>query len=81
MRLRLLIALLLMMTWKIHAQGNLVPNPSFEDTIHCVTHDSQFQGFVKYWMGGYGEYYSEICQGNQVGVPQNDIGYQWPRTG
>jgi hypothetical protein len=65
----------------LSAQTNLVLNPSFEDTIKCVKFDSRFQGYVDIWRGGDGEYYNSDCQGTQVEVPDNIIGFQYPRTG
>jgi hypothetical protein len=65
----------------LFAQTNLVLNPSFEDTIKCVNTDSRFQGYVDVWRGRAGEYYNSDCQGLQVEVPDNIIGFQYPRTG
>ena len=63
------------------AQVNLILNPSFEDTIKCVTINSRFQGYVSDWRGGDGDYFSEHCQGFQVEVPNNGLGYQYPHSG
>ena len=65
----------------LSAQTNLVLNPSFEDTIKCVNSVSRFQGYVDIWRGTGGEYYNSDCQGFLVEVPENDIGFQYPRTG
>lgn len=61
---------------------NLVPNGSFEDYTTCP------QGFgnwivVEGWESPYlmsADYYN-VCATNQVGVPLNILGYQYPATG
>lgn len=81
-RTGVLLSLMLSMIWiSSAAQVNLLANPSFEDTIQCVTGHSRFEGYVADWRGGRGEYYSQYCQGFQVEVPTNAIGSQYPHTG
>ena len=63
------------------AQVNLVPNPSFEDTLACSYYTNQYQGYVANWMGLSPQYFNDSCQYLGVGVPDNVWGYQWPRTG
>jgi len=64
---------------KIFAQTNLVPNPSFEDTISCNTSGFYLEDFTANWRGGYGYY--NTCQSSNHYVPANYLGYQYPKTG
>src|SRR5689334_3336055 len=61
---------------------NLVPNPSFEDTIACPWNGRVY--FCEHWMN-FGETpdYNHVCGpgGNGFGVPENIIGYQQAATG
>ncbi len=66
----------------ITAQQNLVPNPSFEDTVRCPwgTNDP---GAVALWFNPTNaspDYYN-ACAQNGGGVPWNDWGYQYAHTG
>lgn len=71
----------------IYAQSNLVPNYSFEQKIQCVTYYDQFTGYVADWtgQGGNGEalsWFTAQCNTfGFAGVPNNDFGYQYARTG
>jgi hypothetical protein len=60
---------------------NLVPNPSFEDTIWCPG-----GGLIlgaKYWndIQESPDYFHECSMYYQFSVPKNVFGYQWPSTG
>ena len=60
---------------------NLVPNPSFEDTVHCPTTLDQINystGWSTYCVTP--DYYN-ACNGNVLGVPSNGIGYQAAASG
>ncbi len=65
------------------AQTNLVPNPSFEDTIHCPT----LPGEISYaldWISptlGSPDYNNSCSTGIYCGVPINYTGYQYAHTG
>src|ERR1700739_767343 len=60
---------------------NLVPNYSFEDTIHCPIY-AYFQGYVTSWSGSYPAYFNEFCSDPGYGnVPSNTWGYQYAHTG
>jgi hypothetical protein len=63
------------------AQVNLVPNPSFEDTVSCPIWVGNFT--VKNWIkpswGSPDNFHS--CSNGQLGVPQNVFGWQNARTG
>lgn len=59
------------------AQTNLVPNPSFEDTVTCPKNTAGFQ-YVQNWKNptlGSPDYYN-ACNSSLDGVPINDAGFQ-----
>jgi len=58
---------------------NLVPNPSFEDTLNCNDTYFYLEALVTHWRGGMGYY--NTCRTNNLGVPNNITGFQYPRTG
>lgn len=78
------------------AQGNLVPNPSFEYLINCPTQLGQIF-LAQPWFspnkctGGtlqscsssdvYSTCFSPIPMWDNAGVPSNSAGFQYPRTG
>jgi OmpA-OmpF porin, OOP family len=67
---------------------NLVPNPSFEDTVSCPANFSDFEAVLD-WInpahalgtGGTPDYYNECSNPSNVGVPINRLGYQQPHSG
>ena len=64
-----------------NAQINLVPNPSFEDTVGCP-----IGGLVVDYAVGWHSYkltpdYFNNCNSTVVGVPSNYMGFQHARTG
>lgn len=64
---------------------NLVPNPSFEDTIHCPIPNSQLY-YSMGWLNpnGYSPDYYHSCANStnpNFGTPNNWYGFQVPRTG
>lgn len=66
----------------VSAQQNLVPNPSFEDTLHCPTGTND-AGAVSFWYNptmASPDYYNS-CSVNGAGVPLNDWGYQYAQDG
>jgi len=61
---------------------NLVPNPSFEDTVQCPYYFTQIDkstGWNSY--GGTPDYFNTCAIGSAVGIPDNDVGTQIPRSG
>ena len=76
---------------------NLVPNPSFEDTLKCPYQQNDHISIsVKNWYiasqsgttGGTSDYFhtcsqiiAPLCNNLSASVPQNCAGYQFPRTG
>ena len=65
------------------AQRNLVFNPSFEIIDTCLITVTPFQNINSY--GWYAlccaDMYSICSNATEAGVPQNRLGYQYPRTG
>jgi hypothetical protein len=69
---------------KINAQVNLVPNPSFEDTINCPTGISQLYNCAQWLNPNFaGPDYFNSCANYStfVSVPENSFGYQTPVSG
>ena len=65
------------------SQTNLVPNPSFEDTVRCPTSmgDMVIPSACQHWYdptGSTSDYYNSCSPGS---VPINPLGYQYARTG
>lgn len=63
------------------AQVNLVPNPSFEDTTHCPG-TGGLDGLSNwFYCGGSPDYYNVCSNPSYSSVPNNWLGFQYPRTG
>ena len=82
-RFLLIVCLSLVFTRSGNGQ-NLVPNPSFEDTVVCpIAGDELYK--AQFWSAfrASPDYFHTCCnQSNYVvGVPQNDLGYQYPHSG
>ena len=79
----ILILGLFLLSMEIHAQQNLVPNPSFEDTLSCPLS----AGALSYsppWeaLAGSGVInFFHNCADECCGVPANRTGYEFARTG
>src|SRR5688500_9008084 len=81
------ILFLLLTSPLLHAQ-NLVPNPSFEDTVECPMQISEIQN-AKFWFncGGTPDYFNacnpdtSLLFLNDASVPNNWIGFQYAATG
>ncbi len=64
------------------AQTNLVPNPSFEDTINCPQMIGDFKAANWYVVEQTPDYFNSCCTTpNQCSVPSNAIGYRNAPTG
>ena len=63
------------------SQTNLVPNPSFEDTIFCPGTTNQI-GAANYWMNfGNSPDYFNACTPMFLNVPNSQFGFQYANTG
>ncbi len=60
---------------------NLVPNWSFEDTIACPTNLTQIDKAVNWSAFKISPDYFNSCNSTHVGIPLNDEGSQYARTG
>ena len=76
----LLFCLEILFSNNIKAQQNLVPNPSFEDTLLISGQNFYLEHHITNWNGGRG-YFNANQVGSFGSVPSNDVGYQYPRTG
>jgi len=61
------------------SQINLVPNSSFEDEYTCNYSNYLLEDYIYNWYGGRG--YFNSCISIALGVPENILGHQYPRTG
>lgn len=62
------------------AQINLVPNPSFENYFNLNPNSNGLQDFISNWYWGFG-YFHTLRTSPSYGVPNNDAGHQYARTG
>lgn len=62
---------------------NLVPNPSFEDTVFCPTTANQLDKCAYWWPSLESPDYFHECDfiTGSTGVPNNFCGFQYPNTG
>jgi hypothetical protein len=77
----ILLTLSIALQCSVGVSQNLVPNPSFEDTLSCPLWVGHFT--VKDWVSpswGTPDYF-HTCSYGQLGVPQNVFGWQLPKTG
>jgi type IX secretion system substrate protein len=85
MKREIFIIILLLSFQGLRAQINIVPNYSFEDTLHCVNGDNEFQGYVANWEGNESGlcYFNALCNSpsSDVNIPLNVLGYQYPHSG
>ena len=79
----LAMAALLSLPIPLAAQGNLVPNGSFEEYTTCPDYFSQWSRVV-YWLSPYtqsSDYFNGCADGLICSVPLNQFGYQAPADG
>jgi hypothetical protein len=71
----------LLLAFQSFGQINLVPNPSFEDTVSCPFYFNQIDRSQQ-WSSyrGSPDYYN-LCSSDYVGIPYNDAGFQFPKSG
>jgi len=62
---------------------NLVPNPSFEDTVHCPTNQGQVVNAKGWWsVCQTPDYFNECApNGNLANVPNTLFGHKFPSSG
>ena len=82
----LLGSLLLVAAHRCEAQGNLVPNGSFEESDTCWPYTGFYypgDGPADWFSGGFTPDYFQDCMGSGAdnGVPLNYVGYQYPQDG
>lgn len=74
--------LLAIFSISLQAQINLVPNPSFEDTIQCPGIGEGYINYASGWKSyGSSPDYFNNCNHANWGVPNNVFGYQTASTG
>lgn len=82
---QLLLILTITLLWKhCYAQSvNLVPNPSFEDTLSCPDNQAQIYNAPPWFQptANTPDYFNKCSNTLIVGVPTNTIGFQIPKTG
>ncbi len=81
-----LIILIFVFCRPAQAQINLVPNPSFEDTIACPTnvagqYGDQIYNLTNWFPAGNSPDYFNICSNLNVSIPFNYFGCQFPLSG
>jgi hypothetical protein len=83
MRKIICIVILIFLWMYVHPQSNLVPNPSFEDTVgSCVSSPNEILK-ARYWkdFSASVDYYNSCSNPSQFGVPYNINGYQKAASG
>jgi len=79
---RIFFIIILILTLKLGAQVNLVPNPSFENYSVCPNSVGEVdKAFPWYSATGSSPDYFNICNTTAVGVPNHAGGFQYARTG
>lgn len=78
-----LIAICCILTKAAVAQINLVPNPSFEDTVECPHYASQIDKAVGWHTSAWTPDYFHDCNwlNGNTSIPQNYRGYQYAQDG
>ena len=65
----------------LFAQVNLVPNPSFEDTVQCPNSGNQVGKCAQWFNFGNSPDYFNACGSGGAGVPNTWFGYCLPHSG
>ena len=76
------LTIVLLLAWgQVFSQVNLVPNPSFEDTIFCPFSPGDVDG-IEAWIKVTGSVdYFNSCNGNLYSVPSNYVGEEFSQSG
>jgi Secretion system C-terminal sorting domain len=78
MKQKLFLLIILLITSQTHGQ-NLVPNPSFEDTVYCPFGSNQLNA-SEHWLNfGNSPDYFNAC--TYLGLPNSNPGFQYAHTG
>lgn len=72
---------MLMASRNSFAQINLVPNPSFEDTVYCPFGTNQIDACANWLNFGNSPDYFNTCSNPAFAVPNSIFGFQYPHTG
>ncbi len=79
MKLLKVFLLLLLFSPLVRAQLNLVPNPSFEDTVYCPFGTNQFDACANWLNFGNSPDYFNAC--TYLGLPNSVFGFQYAHSG
>jgi hypothetical protein len=75
------ILLLFILSFSSKAQQNLVPNPSFEDTVYCPNATNQIDA-CQHWLNfGNSPDYFNACDPTGLNVPNSSFGFQYAHSG
>jgi hypothetical protein len=81
MKKQLLILISFLLPSALFAQQNLVPNPSFEDTVYCPFQTNQINA-TAFWLNfGNSPDYFHACGQNGLNVPNAFTGFQYANSG
>ena len=73
--MKIFLIVLLLITWEIGNGQNLVPNPSFEDTVNCPTAFGQILRATDWFSSRNTPDYFNACS-STMSVPNNPVGHQ-----
>jgi hypothetical protein len=68
-------------SFSVFAQVNLVPNPSFEDTVYCPYATNQLNACANWLNFGNSPDYFNACATNGMNVPNSNFGFQYAHSG
>jgi Secretion system C-terminal sorting domain len=81
MKKQLLLLLCILSMQNASAQFNLVPNPSFEDTVYCPFGTNQLDACANWLNFGNSPDYFNVCSNPAFAVPNSVFGFQYAHTG
>jgi len=73
----------LLISLPVYSQVNLVPNPSFESYTSCPNNYKQLYKATSWIQPTRGDpdYYNSCCTNSTVGVPKNNVGFEYAHSG
>ncbi len=75
------ILFIFILSFSSKAQQNLVPNPSFEDTVYCPNATNQIDA-CQHWLNfGNSPDYFNACDPTGLNVPNSSFGFQYAHSG